>query len=206
MSFPNQLTVLRILLAPVFYVLFAIIEPTPYLWAALVFILGALSDWYDGYFARLWKLTSPLGAFLDPLADKFLTSAAIIAFASKGLIPEWAVIAIISRDVYVTLFRMLATSIDQPIKTSSLAKYKTFFQMVFIAYVLLATVFSTGYFGSSFVRSGSQMLNESILYWSVFAMTILTLVTAIQYTYENAQVFRLVFRRYVFGRSPQELS
>src|SRR5579872_4857082 len=144
MIFPNQLTVLRILLAPIFFVLFAVVEPTPYLWAALVFVIGALSDWYDGYFARLWKLTSPLGAFLDPLADKFLTSAALIAFASKGFIPEWAVIAIIARDVYVTLFRMLATSIDQPIKTSSLAKYKTFFQMVFIAYVLVATVLGAG--------------------------------------------------------------
>ena len=86
MSFPTQLTVLRILLAPVFFVLFAVIDPTPYLWAALVFVVAALSDWYDGYFARLWKLTTPLGAFLDPLADKFLTSAAFIAFASRGLI------------------------------------------------------------------------------------------------------------------------
>jgi len=206
MSFPTQLTLLRILLAPVFYVLFAIIEPTPYFWAALVFVVGALSDWYDGYFARLWKLTSPLGAFLDPLADKFLTSAAFIAFASKGLIPEWTVAIIIARDVYVTLFRVLGDSMGQPIKTSSLAKYKTFFQMVFICYVLAGVLLSTGMFGASLIQSGSVMMSESIRYWSVFGITMLTLITAVQYTYDNAQVFRLVFRRYFFKRSPQELS
>src|ERR1700730_995727 len=149
MSFPTQLTVLRILLAPVFFVLFAVIEPTPYLWAAIVFVIAALSDWYDGYFARLWKLTTPMGAFLDPLADKFLTSAAFIAFASRGLIPEWTVAIIIARDIYATLFRVLASSIDQPIKTSSLAKYKTFFQMVFICYVLAGVMMSNGTFGAS---------------------------------------------------------
>ncbi|MFI5263243.1 MAG: CDP-diacylglycerol--glycerol-3-phosphate 3-phosphatidyltransferase [Candidatus Kapaibacterium sp.] len=206
MSFPTQLTVLRILLAPVFFVLFAVIEPTPFLWAALVFVIAALSDWYDGYFARLWKLTTPLGAFLDPLADKFLTSAAFIAFASRGLIPEWTVAIIIARDIYATLFRVLASSIDQPIKTSSLAKYKTFFQMTYICYVLLGVTMNSGMLGTAAAGYGSAMINENILYWSIFVIAILTLLTSIQYTYENAHVFRLVFRRYVFKRSPQELS
>ena len=119
MSFPTQLTVLRIALAPVFFLLFAASDPPLYTWAAAVFVIGALSDWYDGYFARLWKLTTPLGAFLDPLADKLLTSAALVAFAAKDFIPVWAVIIIIGRDLYVTVFRVLAQSIDQPIKTSA---------------------------------------------------------------------------------------
>jgi CDP-diacylglycerol--glycerol-3-phosphate 3-phosphatidyltransferase len=206
MTFPTQLTVLRILLAPVFFVLFTVIEPTPYVWATVVFVVGAISDWYDGYFARLWKLTTPLGAFLDPLADKFLTSAALIAFASRGYIPGWTVAIIVARDVYVTVFRVLASSLDQPIKTSSLAKYKTFFQMVFICYVLISVLLSSGSLGASLIPQGSSMMSESILYWSVFSITILTLVTAIQYTYDNGQVFRIVFRRYLFGRSSQELS
>ena len=206
MSFPTQLTVLRILLAPVFFVLFAVMEPTPYLWAAVVFGVAALSDWYDGYFARLWKLTTPLGAFLDPLADKFLTSAAFIAFASRGLIPEWTVAIIIARDIYATLFRVLASSIDQPIKTSSLAKYKTFFQMVFICYVLVGVMMNSGTFGVAAIQYGAVMIQVNILYWSIFAIAILTLLTSIQYTYENAHVFNLVFRRYVFKRSSQELS
>ncbi|MEI8135624.1 MAG: CDP-diacylglycerol--glycerol-3-phosphate 3-phosphatidyltransferase [bacterium] len=206
MSFPTQLTVLRILLAPVFYLLFAVVEPTPYFWATVVFVVAALSDWYDGYFARLWKLTTPLGAFLDPLADKFLTSAALIAFASRGLIPDWAVIIIVARDVYVTLFRMLANAGNAPIKTSSLAKYKTFLQMVFICYILLGVLLMSGTIGASITGFGLSMMNESILYWTVFGITILTLATAIQYTYDNAQVFRIVFRRYFLKRSSQELS
>ncbi len=206
MSFPTQLTVLRILLAPVFFVLFAVIEPTPYLWAALVFVIAALSDWYDGYFARLWKLSTPMGAFLDPLADKFLTIAAFIAFASRGLIPEWTVAIIIARDIYATLFRILASSINQPIKTSSLAKYKTFFQMSYICYVLIGVILNSGTFGVTAIGYGSAMINENILYWAIFGITMLTLLTSIQYTYENAHVFRLVFRRYIFKRSSQELS
>jgi CDP-diacylglycerol--glycerol-3-phosphate 3-phosphatidyltransferase len=206
MSFPTQLTLLRILLAPLFYVLFAIIEPTPYVWASTVFVIAALSDWYDGYFARLWKLTTPLGAFLDPLADKFLSNAAFIAFASRGFIPVWAVSILIGRDVYATLFRLLAHSIDQPIKTSSLAKYKTFFQMVFICYVLFAVMVQAGTFGASMANLSSAMMNESLLYWSAFVITMLTLITAIQYTYDNAKVFRLVFLRYFFKSAPQKLS
>jgi CDP-diacylglycerol--glycerol-3-phosphate 3-phosphatidyltransferase len=206
MSFPTQLTVLRILLAPVFFVLFAVVEPTPYLWATVVFIVAALSDWYDGYFARLWKLTSPLGAFLDPLADKFLTSAAFIAFASKGLIPEWVAALIIARDIYATVFRIMADSINQPIKTSSLAKYKTFFQMTFICYVLIGVLFTAGTFGIALKSTGVAMLNEQILYWTIFSIAALTLLTVIQYTYDNARVFRLVFIRYFTKRSPQELS
>ena len=206
MSFPTQLTVLRILLAPVFYVLFAVIQPTPYLWATAVFVVAALSDWYDGYFARLWKLTTPLGAFLDPLADKFLTSAAFIAFASRGFIPEWVVAAIIVRDIYATIFRMLADSINQPIKTSVLAKSKTFFQMLFICYVLFAVLLGTGTFGSSTINLGSIMMADSVLYWSILGITMLTVITAVQYTYDNAAVFRLVLRRYIFKGSTQELS
>src|SRR5579872_1578682 len=166
MSFPTQLTVLRIVLAPIFYLLFAVAEPALYPWAAAVFVIGALSDWYDGYFARLWKLTTPLGAFLDPLADKLLTSAALIAFASKGFIPVWAVTIIITRDVYVTVFRLLADRAGQPIKTSRLAKYKTFFGMVFICYVLLGILINTGTFGIT--KVGSAMMNDSFLYWSTF--------------------------------------
>ena len=206
MSFPTQLTVLRILLAPVFYVLFAVVEPTPYLWATVVFVVAALSDWYDGYFARLWKLTTPLGAFLDPLADKFLTSAAFIAFASRGLIPEWVVAAIIVRDIYATIFRVLADTINQPIKTSALAKYKTFFQMTFICYVLVALLLTSGTISISLMHFGSMMMSESILYWSIVSITVLTVVTAIQYTYDNATVFRMVVRRYLFKGSTQELS
>jgi CDP-diacylglycerol--glycerol-3-phosphate 3-phosphatidyltransferase len=206
MSFPTQLTVLRLVLAPIFFLLFAVADPPLYEWAAIAFMVGALSDWYDGYFARLWKLTSPLGEFLDPLADKFLTSAALIGFAAKGFIPEWTVAIIIARDIYVTVFRILADKSNQPIKTSMLAKYKTFFQMVFICYVLLAIVMSVGSFGASAIKTGTAMMNQSYLYWSVFAITMLTLVTAVQYTYDNAQVFRLVIRRYFFKRSPQELS
>ena len=200
MSFPTQLTLLRILLAPVFYVLFAVMTPPEYGWAAAVFFIAALSDWYDGYFARLWKLTSPLGAFLDPLADKILTSAAFIAFANVGIIPEWTVWVVISRDILMTFFRVLSDSVNLPVKTSNFGKVKTFMQMTFIAYVLITHVLFDGSLGTRAHEIGAMLHNHDIYYYEMIVVTILTVATKAQYLYDNVQVLRAAITKY-FGNS-----
>lgn len=205
MSFPTQLTVLRILLVPVFYILFAVIEPYEVFWAGVVFLIAALSDWYDGYMARQLNQVTPLGAFLDPLADKLLTSAALVAFSTIGLIPLWMTMLVIGRDVYLTLFRIMGDAVSQPVKTSYSAKVKTALQMSFIGYVLVALILAEGTIGQSLVAFGSLLTDTSVLYWLMSSLTALTLWTAVQYTYENWSVCRAVSRRYIFRRSPQKL-
>ena len=88
MTLPNQLTILRILLTPLFILLF--ISDRIFLkeLSVFVFIIAALTDWYDGWIARKLGTVSRWGVFLDPLADKILTSAAFVAFAWLGLV-EW---------------------------------------------------------------------------------------------------------------------
>ncbi|HJW28413.1 MAG TPA: CDP-diacylglycerol--glycerol-3-phosphate 3-phosphatidyltransferase, partial [Saprospiraceae bacterium] len=121
MKFPTQLTVLRILLAPLFYTFF-VLDPPQYLMSGIVFLLASITDWYDGYFARKYKLVSRFGSFLDPLADKILTSIAFIAFAAIGLIPAWTAGVIIGRDIIMTILRVAADANDIHVRTSMFAK------------------------------------------------------------------------------------
>jgi CDP-diacylglycerol---glycerol-3-phosphate 3-phosphatidyltransferase len=191
MNLPMSLTILRILLAPVFYWLFAVSEPNEYWFALIIFMLAAVTDWYDGYFARLWQQTSPLGAFLDPFADKLLTGSAFVAFASSGLIPIWTVWIVIARDVLMTLFRMLSDSLGMRVQTSNFGKVKTFIQMGFITYVL--------------IMQAIGQANLDTYYYGIIAVTILTVATKAQYIYDNMQVLRAAWRKYVTNSSTQNL-
>jgi CDP-diacylglycerol---glycerol-3-phosphate 3-phosphatidyltransferase len=205
MSFPTQLTVLRILLVPVFYVLFAVVEPAEVFWAGFVFLIAALSDWYDGYVARRYNSVTALGAFLDPLADKLLTSTALVAFAASGLIPMWMVIIVVARDIYLTVFRIIADSMRKPVKTTATAKVKTFLQMSFIGYVLIALIMQDGMIGEGAAAVANTLLDLDALYVLISMLSLITVWTAVQYTYDNWSVWVSVTRRYILRRSPQKL-
>ncbi len=136
-SIPNQLTIFRIILTPVF--LYLIIQPEAdyKLYAGIIFLLAALTDWYDGFIARRYNLTSRWGQFMDPIADKILVSGALAVFAYLNYVYWWMVIIIILRDFLITFFRSYALHIGKPIITSNLAKWKTFMQMTFIFLLLI---------------------------------------------------------------------
>lgn len=105
MILPNQLTVLRIILTPVFVYLFLMDDPVLKQISLGVFILAAITDWYDGWLARKFNYITAWGKFLDPLADKILTSSAFFAFVFLGVLPLWMVIVIAARDFFVTFLR-----------------------------------------------------------------------------------------------------
>ena len=135
-NIPNALTASRILLTPVFMAcLFA--SGWGWKWAALmVFTIASLTDLYDGYLARRGNSVTTLGRFLDPLADKILASAALIAFVVVGLVEMWLVAVIVGRDVLVTGFRMYALYNGRQVVTSKLAKWKTTAQLTVIFLIL----------------------------------------------------------------------
>ncbi len=137
LNIPNQLTILRILLTPVFIMLFVHENPDLKLYAAIVFLIASFTDWYDGYIARRFKMVSRWGQYMDPLADKILVSSALIVFAYTDYIYWWMVIIIVVRDALITFLRSFALSIGRPIITSNLAKWKTFSQMGFVFIILL---------------------------------------------------------------------
>jgi len=199
MRFPTQLTVLRIVLAPVFLLLMVYTDPPQFFWAAIVFAVAAISDWWDGHIARRMNLVSRLGAFLDPLADKLLTSAAFIAFAWLGYIEWWMVLVVLARDIYLTVFRIIGDALDLPIKTSYSAKVKTFVQMTFIVILLVALVSTRGMFGDQLKTIGWTIVAHNVLLWGMGAVTLLTFSSALMYTYDNWSVLRAAARRYVLG-------
>ena len=138
---PNLLTLLRIVLIPVFVVVFYLHAPwAPYL-ASLVFAAAAVTDWLDGHLARRWDQTSPLGAFLDPVADKLMVAVALVLLvqADPRTLLALPAAVIIGREITVSALREWMAEIGARAKVavSMIGKLKTTAQMVAIILLLL---------------------------------------------------------------------
>ncbi|MBK1640668.1 CDP-diacylglycerol--glycerol-3-phosphate 3-phosphatidyltransferase [Chromatium okenii] len=140
-NLPNLLTLLRIILIPVFVVVFYIDAPWAAYAAAAVFGIAALTDWLDGYLARRWAQTSPLGAFLDPVADKLMVAVALVVLlqADPRLLLALPVMVIIGREITVSALRewMAEIGARATVAVSQLGKVKTTLQMISIALLTL---------------------------------------------------------------------
>lgn len=136
MNIANKVTMIRLVLIPVFVVCFYIYG-TSYNIAAIVFLVASLTDALDGYLARSRNLVTNFGKFVDPLVDKVLTIAAFIVLVEAKVIPAWAVIIIIARELIITGFRTLAADMGITIAASVWGKAKTISQMVSLVMLLL---------------------------------------------------------------------
>jgi CDP-diacylglycerol--glycerol-3-phosphate 3-phosphatidyltransferase len=186
MVLPNQLTILRIILTPVFLFFFLSEEPLYKQISLGIYIVAALTDWYDGWLARKFNYITSWGKFWDPLADKILTSAAFIGFALLEIVPLWMVIIIILRDFIVTGLRAYADYKNISFPTSYYAKWKTFIQMVFLYYLLLIY---TGMYTKQ-IYTGSEelfsiLMNEYFIYITMMVITIITFHSGVQYIFKN---------------------
>ena len=134
MNIPNKLTILRVILVPVFMAfMLAIPENTAYVTVSLViFIIASLTDTFDGYIARKNNLVTNFGKLMDPLADKVLTTAAYLGLLSMGRASSWAVMLILTREFMVSGIRLVAAGNGTVIAASVWGKAKTIFQMVSI--------------------------------------------------------------------------
>ncbi len=135
-NLPNTITVGRVLIIPVVMVLMTRPDRTSSLIAALLFIVAALSDILDGYYARKMGLTSTFGAFLDPLADKLLVSTAMIMLIPLDRIPAWMVAIFLMREMTVTAMRAVAADEGLIIAASNLGKRKTAFQTTSLSFLI----------------------------------------------------------------------
>lgn len=140
MNLPNKLTLLRCVMTPVMLAAMLIDFPFHYGVALLLFIAASLTDMFDGKIARKRGLITNLGKFLDPLADKMLTTAAFLGFMTKlgGDSLCWAVMLILTREFMVTSVRLLAAKDGVVVAASFAGKLKTVMQMVAIIYMLTA--------------------------------------------------------------------
>ena len=194
MTLPNQLTILRILLTPVFLFLFLSSNPLHVQISLAVFFIAALTDWYDGWLARKYNYISDWGKFWDPLADKILTSTAFLGFVFVGLLPLWMVVLIVIRDLVVTLLRVYAESRGYNFVTSYYAKWKTMLQMVFLYYLLLL------YAGlnTKEIYQGNKNLfqylaNQEIIYFVMLLITVVTVHSGITYLMKNKHLIEKLF-------------
>lgn len=186
---PNIISFLRVALSPVFFVLIISDEPTEIRAACIIYVIAAISDYFDGFLARKFNIISSMGKFLDPLADKFLTGASFIAFVVMGLVPLWMVIIVLARDFGTTLLRIYADSINKPLVTSWSAKVKTFIQMAFIFYLLILIVVAQIAPGNGIAAFASGLVSSRITYYIMLLLTLFTVWTAIDYIYQNKALF-----------------
>ena len=190
MSLPNQLTLLRIALTPVLVVALYF-ETLAFRLAALaVFLLAAITDWYDGRLARQLNYVSKLGNFLDPLADKILVLSTFFALACNGIIAMWMVIAITVRDLVITLLRLYADWKRQPVVTSVSAKWKTASQMSAIYIILLYLIWRAALPEASGPGWGTWSDWDTGLQVMMQVVTWITIATAVQYLFENRRHVR----------------
>lgn len=203
LNIPNAITASRILLTPLFLWLLLSNDATLVQIAAAVFLVAAVSDWYDGWYARKYNAMSAFGTFFDPLADKIFIGAAFFAFAALDLLELWMVIIIVARDIVTTVLRVIADRRGRPVVTSRLAKWKTATQLVFLWYIVAAwTVNNVGYLREVF-RTGDQniLLSPWILDSMMLLLVVLSVITALTYLIENRHVFRVAGGRNV-ARTP----
>jgi CDP-diacylglycerol--glycerol-3-phosphate 3-phosphatidyltransferase len=186
MTLPNQLTALRIVLVPVFMFLLLLDSPYMKLLGVVVFVFASLTDIYDGYHARKYGLTSRLGAFLDPLADKFLITAAFLIYVWEGYLALWMVMLVLLRDVVVTVLRVYAEWKNKPVVTSREAKYKTLTQNVFAYVIMLFILLEEEEFTGGYVSSAVQnVLHSDYLDYIMLLITLYTVYTGISYLVQN---------------------
>jgi CDP-diacylglycerol--glycerol-3-phosphate 3-phosphatidyltransferase len=137
-TLPNLLTLFRIFVTPLFFILFFYFPTKVFsLLASLLFALASLTDFLDGYIARRWNLETSLGKFLDPLADKLLVAVALIMLIPLDRVPSWMVAVIIGREILVTGLRVVAVTENMVISASRLGKYKTVLQIVSVICLLI---------------------------------------------------------------------
>ena len=186
MTLPNQLTILRIVLVPVFVYLLMLSSPLMKLFGVVVFIIASVTDAYDGYHARKYGETTRLGAFLDPLADKFLITAAFLVYVWYGYLDLWMVVLVALRDIVVTVLRVYAELKDRPVVTSSEAKYKTLSQNIFAYVIMLFMLLAEPTFTGAAVASRMrEVLFADYLDYIMLAITLFTVYTGVSYLLQN---------------------
>ena len=188
MNLPNRLTLARIAMVPLFMLLFLWDFPFHYVISGLVFGAAALTDLFDGKIARSRGLVTNFGKFMDPIADKMLTTAAFIGLCALGQMSPWALLIIMTREFAVTSVRLMAATDGTVIAANFWGKMKTVMQFVAIIFAIAALEFSTWGGG---ILSGLALheavysvplILAQILIWIA---TLLTLLSGVEYVWAN---------------------
>ena len=193
MNLPNKISLVRIIMIP-FMIFFYLASFIPNGWgkvvALVILIVASLTDMLDGHIARKRNLVTNLGKFLDPIADKLLTTSALLLVICDGTVPSpYGVIAgiiILGRELMVSAFRQIAASKNHVMAADWFGKIKTFVQDV-----SLPGLFILSYFYTSGVVTGTWLFAFEILNWVLLgAATLLTIISGINYLVKNWKVVK----------------
>jgi len=190
MNLPNKLTLSRIFIT--FFFLFFLFSggTVMYICALLAFLIASATDYFDGKLARERNEITDFGRFMDPVADKFLTLSAFIAFVEMRLVPAWIVVLIISRELIVTGVRLFAASKGMILSAEAAGKHKTVSQMVAIFVTLLFIVLrDVGMKYFDLWSSGLEYWFRQVIFILMITTVLLTLVSGLSYLWKNRGLF-----------------
>lgn len=176
-------------MAPIFLIFMLAGSGSGTVTALVIFIIAALSDWLDGYLARKYGEVTDHGVFLDPLADKVLTTSAFVALYMLNLMEMWMLVIIVLRDFGTTAMRSIADDKGMTMQTSYIAKVKTFLQMVVIIVAILCVALhqtipftDAGYYAQFFMTYGG-------VWGGLLVVTVLSVYSLVQYIIVNRRLF-----------------
>ncbi|WP_446899528.1 CDP-diacylglycerol--glycerol-3-phosphate 3-phosphatidyltransferase [Clostridium sp. LBM24168] len=192
MNLANKLTIIRMILVPVFLIFMAV-KDVPYfkIIAIIVFIIASITDKLDGYIARSRNQITRFGKFMDPLADKLLVTAALVCLVEYHIIPSWVAMIIIAREFAVTGLRTVAAAEGIVIAASPWGKAKTVTQIIAIILALVNLNYnhvSMSIF-RGFINHPHKMLNL-ITYIAMGLAIIITIASGIDYFVKNKEVMK----------------
>ena len=179
---PNILTILRIIMIPIFILIFYIDIPYQYYIAAGIFLLAFLTDILDGHLARKYQVVSDFGKLADPIADKMLVTAALLMMVFHWMISPIVAIIILCREFIISGFRSLAASKGLVISAGVLGKIKTVVQCIAIIAVLMGNI-------------GFQQLGIPFDKIMVIAAVIMTVWSGIDYIVRNRNILKSDFKQ-----------
>lgn len=173
MNLPNNLTITRAILGlfimlQIYYKQFSL--------ALFLFIIGVLTDFFDGFIARRREIVTPFGKLIDPVADKVLVLAVLIAFVDYGLFPAWIVFLIFLRDIAVTGFRSFAALNKKVLAANLLNKIKSSIQYGAIIFTLFALTFNMDF-------------KSTFYFYLYLCVAVITLISGIFYIWQNREAF-----------------
>ncbi len=182
-SIPNILTLFRLFLVPLFFIILISDYKNAYFLSLIIFSIASITDYFDGKLARKYNAVSKFGLFMDPLADKALTLSAFLGFLFldilTNIVEPWMFFLIFFRDISITLLRLIMKKNGLSMVTSRAAKLKTTSQLIAIIIILLCLAYNSissidGYF--SFLR------------FIMIFVTFLTVYTGFDYYYKNIKL------------------
>lgn len=180
-NIPNLFSLARIVLIPLFIYFVA---TASWILALLTFAVASLTDFFDGWSARMLNQESEFGKFIDPLADKILVVSALIALMVLDpymqIFDLWMIFIIVGRDVLLTVMRWRAIRKGTSLHTSQFGKFKTAFQMISIVIIIMIYLVR---------KEGYDITHRSVPYWIMVGVTVLTALSGVRYLFTNWRLF-----------------